>query len=53
MVEYHVAYMCVYSDVVEADTPEEAAEMVAESCPFDIDGEAFITRIDTDETWEM
>ena len=29
MAEYHVAYMCVYSDVVDADTPEEAAEIVA------------------------
>ena len=53
MVKYHVAYNCIYSDVIEANSPEEAAEMVAQGCPFDIDGEAFVTRIDTDETWEI
>lgn len=38
MSKYHVAYMCCYSDVVEADSPEEAAEIVAGECPYDIDG---------------
>jgi hypothetical protein len=53
MSEYHVAYMCVYSDVVEADSPEEAAEIVARECPYDIDGAAEVTRIDTDEAWTI
>lgn len=53
MSEYHVSYMVIYDDVVEADSPEEAAEKVARDCPYDIDGEAFVTRIDTDETWEI
>lgn len=53
MADYHVAYTCIYSDVVTADSPEEAAEMVAYTCPYDIDSEAFVTRIDTDETWEI
>ena len=53
MAEYHVAYMCVYSDVVDADTPEEAAEIVERDCPYDIDGPACVIRIDTDEQWEI
>ena len=53
MAEYHVAYMVVYSDVVEADSPEEAANIVQESCPYDVDGFAAVTRIDTDEFWEI
>jgi hypothetical protein len=53
MSEYHVAYMCVYSDVVEADSPEEAAKIVASECPYDIDGEAEVTRIDTYESWTI
>ena len=50
---YHVAYMCVYSDTVEADSPEEAAKIVARECPYDIDGAAEVTRIDTDESWTL
>ena len=53
MSEYHVSYMVVYSDEVEADSPEEAAEIVAKSCPYDIDGAAEVTRIDTDESWTI
>jgi hypothetical protein len=53
MAEYHVAYMCVYSDVVEADSPEEAADKVERDCPYDIDGLAHVVRIDTDEEWDI
>lgn len=53
MKEYHVAYMCIYSDVVEADSPEEAAEMVEAECPLDIDGAACVTDVETDEQWEV
>lgn len=55
MAEYSVAYMVVYSDVVEADSPEEAAEKAADNCPYDIDGAfpAHVTRIDTDEEWDI
>lgn len=52
-IKYHVACMCIYSDVVEADSPEEAAEKVAGDCPYDINGEIAVTRIDTDEQWEF
>lgn len=51
--EYHVSYMCVYSDVVEASSPEEAALRVQRNCPYDIDGTAEVVRIDTDESWEI
>lgn len=53
MAEYSVVYMCVYGEDVEADSPEEAAEIVAENCPYDIDGVAAVTRLDTGEYWEL
>lgn len=53
MSKYHVAYMCVYSDVVEADSPEEAADIVAQNCPYDIDGNPFITDIETGDQFEL
>lgn len=53
MAEYSVTYMVVYSDVVEAESPEEAAEIVSKNCPYDVDGEAHVTRIDTDEEWDI
>lgn len=53
MAKYHVAYMVVYSDVVEADTPEEAAKIVEKECPYDVDGGAVVTNIETDEQVEV
>lgn len=53
MAKYHVSYMVVYGDQVEADSPEEAADMVADDCPFDIDGGAFVTNQDTGETFDF
>ena len=53
MAEYIVSYMVVYSDTVEADSPKEAADMVADDCPFDIDGGAFVTNQDTGETFDF
>ena len=53
MNEYHVAYMCVYSEVVEAESPEEAANIVAMNCPYDIDGSAWVTNEDTGEECEI
>ena len=53
MAEYFVSYMVVYGDTVEADSPEEAADMVADNCPFDIDGGAFVTDCETGETFDF
>jgi hypothetical protein len=53
MAKYHVAYRVVYSDVVEADTPEEAAKIVEKECPYDVDGGAIVTNIETDEQVEV
>lgn len=53
MKEYHVAYMCIYSDAVEADSPEEAAKIVEADCPLDIDGAACVTDVETGEQWEV
>jgi len=53
MAKYFVAYTVVYFDTVEADSPEEAADVVANNCPFDIDGGAFVTNEDTGETFDF
>ena len=53
MPRYYVSYMVVYSEEVEADTPEEAANMVANECLYDIDGAAAVTDLDTDEQVEV
>ena len=52
MSTYHVEFMCVYSDVVEADTPEEAADIVASKCEYDIDGLAHVVDLDTGEEYD-
>ena len=53
MDEYFVSYMCIYYDTVEAESPEEAAEIVSNNCPYDIDGLAFVRNIGTDEEFEI
>lgn len=53
MSTYEVSFMVVYSDTVEADSPEQAVELVDEYCPYDIDGSAWVTDIDTSEEWEV
>lgn len=52
MPEYHVSYMVAYSDVVEAENAEEAADIVTRECPYDVDGYAHVVRIDTGEEWD-
>ena len=53
MKEYNVAYMVVYSEVVEANSPEEAADIVMNNCPYDVDGLACVTDLETDEQFEV
>ena len=53
MNEYFVSYMCIYSQKVEADCPEEAADIVASDCPYDIDGNAYVVDVNTGEEFEM
>ena len=53
MPRYCVSYMVVYSEEVEADSPEEAANIVADNCFYDIDGAAVVTDVDTDEQVEV
>lgn len=53
MKEYHVSYMCVFSTVIEARSPEEAAEIAAHECAYDIDGQAYVVDLKTNETFEL
>ena len=53
MKKYCVSFMCVYTKCVEAETPEEAAEIVSEECPYVTDGSAFVTDIDTGEDFDV
>lgn len=49
MAEYLVSFECVWSTVVEADSDEEAEEIAASRCPWDIDGEGCVTKIEEEE----
>ena len=53
MDKYYVSYMCVYSDTVVANSFEEAAEIVANNCEYDVEGYATITCLDTGEEREV
>jgi hypothetical protein len=53
MAEYHVSYMVIYSEVVDANSPEEAAEMVCDNCSYDVDGDAWVTNLETGEEYEV
>lgn len=53
MEKYYVSYMCIYSDTVVANSFEEAAEIVANNCEYDVDGYATVTCLDTGEEREV
>jgi hypothetical protein len=53
MNEYHVSFMVVYNETTEAYSPEEAVDNVASNCPYDIDGSAWVTNLDTGEEYEI
>ena len=53
MKEYRVSYMVIYSEVVEAESAEEAAEIVARNCPYDVDGGAFVVDKETGEEYDL
>lgn len=53
MDEYFVSYMCIYYDTVEVESPEEAAEIVAQDCPYDINGSAHVINLRTNEEFEI
>ena len=45
---YSVSFQVTYSAEVEAESPAEAADLVAEKCPYDIDSFAFVSRAKDD-----
>lgn len=51
--KYHVSFMCIYSDTVEARSPKEAADLVECWCPYDVDGSAWVTNLETGEECEV
>lgn len=53
MTDYSVSYMVIYSDMVETESPKEAAEIVANNCPYDIDGKAHVVNEETGEEWDL
>lgn len=53
MAEYWVCANVIYADFVEADSPEEAAELFENKCPYDVDGEVFVIDQETHKTYEL
>lgn len=49
---YCVSFMCIYNEVVQAESAEEAVKLVESECPYDIDGKVFVTNLDTGEEFE-
>lgn len=53
MKEYHVSFMVAYSDTVEAESPEEAVDIVARDCPYDSIDNIFVVDTKTGEEFEI
>jgi len=53
MKEYHVSFMVIWADTVEAESPEEAVNIVVRDCPYDGIDNIFVTDTETGETWDM
>lgn len=53
MKEYHVSFMVSYSDTVEAESPEEAVDIVVRDCPYDGIDNIFVVDTETGEEFEI
>lgn len=53
MKEYYVSYMCIFNMIVEADSPEEAADLAEQECEYDIDGPAYVVDAESGEEWTL
>ena len=53
MKEYNVSFMCIYSEDISAESPEEAADSIQSNCPYDVDGKACVTDLETGEQFEI
>ncbi len=53
MKHYHVSFLVVYDDVVEAETPEEAADLAMDYCQYDVDGGAYVVCEETGEEFDL
>ena len=53
MKEYHVSFMVAYSDTVEAESPEEAVDIVVRDCPYDGIDNIFVVDTETGEEFEI
>ena len=51
--KYYVSFVVIYSEFVEAESFEEAAEKVENNCPYDIDSPTYVVNEDTGEEREM
>ena len=54
MAKYHISFNCIWSTEVEAENPEEAANIAECDIPkdVDIDGFAYVVNMETGETFE-
>ena len=55
MKHYHVSFLVVYDDVVEAETPEEAADIAMDNCQYDVEGNsgAYVVCEETGEEFDL
>lgn len=51
--EYNVSFMVVWSEHVEAESPEEAVDIAVRDCPYDGIDNIFAVDIETGEEFEF
>ena len=53
MDKYFVSFNCIFSIEVEAESPEEAADLASLECPLDIDGVGYVENLKTGESYDI
>ena len=53
--KYNVSLAILWVDVVEADTPEEAADLAIEGCPYTLEASVppHVWNDETGEYWDL
>ena len=52
MSTFFVSLNCIYSTEIEADNPEQAADLAEAECPLEVNGYAFVKNLETEEEFD-
>lgn len=51
--DYEVSCSLLYTDIITAESKEEAVKILEDTVPYDIDGEVHVVEVETGDEWDL